>query len=139
LHNTFIEQGIPVYSAGHAHDQDFVDRFYDIIRHFKYSMSNAIGSYTYYSVELGIPFSLFGPGAQMINVSDPNLPVGVFDIYAVDKPAHVLFQGLQYSITPEQHQYVTYNLGIDQGITRVDFVTLLHAAYRNRTFGSVTR
>ena len=54
----YLEAGIPVYTAGNEADVRFVKRFYNIIKHFKYTMAPEIGSACLYSVDLGIPFAI---------------------------------------------------------------------------------
>jgi predicted O-methyltransferase YrrM len=60
LHNIFYENGFYVTSAGHAKDPKFVERFYNILSSCKYSTSNSIMSSTFYAVDFGLPFFLYG-------------------------------------------------------------------------------
>ena len=39
-------------------------------------MSNTMGSYAYYSCEMGVPFSLYGNRPKNINISNPYYPKG---------------------------------------------------------------
>ncbi len=56
----YKEYGIPVLSAGPRHDPEFVDRFYDILRAARFTTSNSASTVTLYSVEMGIPFFVYG-------------------------------------------------------------------------------
>lgn len=68
----FLDNDIPVYTAGNAFDVRFAERFYDILKNFRYTMSNLAGSYVYYSVEMGIPFTIYGIKPKYLNVSLPS-------------------------------------------------------------------
>ena len=77
----FIDKGINVYCAGHYSDLDFVDNFYSIIRNFKYTTGNMVGSHAYYAVEMGIPYFLYGPSPCYNNFGgDPARKSGTYSI-----------------------------------------------------------
>ena len=59
-HAIFEQAGFEVVTNGYIGDFDFVEIFYDTIRRFRYTTSNHTGSYAYYSLEMGIPFFLYG-------------------------------------------------------------------------------
>lgn len=63
----FLEKNIPVFCSGHMKDYDFPLNFYNIIKNFKFSTSNAIGSYAYYSIEMGIPYFMYGKAPSIYN------------------------------------------------------------------------
>lgn len=86
-HIPFLENGFNVYTAGHTVDPDFVDNFYEILRHHKYATSNDLcGSSLLYAAEFGLPtfiyamdsFNSFRKGERFsaIGVSEDN-----FDSY----------------------------------------------------------
>ena len=65
-HEIFLKNGFNVYSAGHCCNPDFVDNFYEILRHHKYATSNAIvATNLLYSIDFDIPTFIYG-----INESD---------------------------------------------------------------------
>src|SRR5690606_30486822 len=66
-HRLFEEAGFRCVTAGHMFNKDFISNFYKIVTNFKYSLSNDIGSHTFYSIELVIPFSLMGDPAKVQN------------------------------------------------------------------------
>ena len=55
-HIPYLRRGLPVYTAGHLFDTQFIPKFYEILSHFKYTTGNDIGSHTIYSLEMGIPY-----------------------------------------------------------------------------------
>ena len=128
----FQEYKIPVYTAGYYFDQRFTERFYNILRNFKYATSNIPGSYLFYSVEMGIPFSLYGEKQKYVNKGDPNLPLGEFDPYKTSnlyKEAHRLFEGLNTKITPEQYSFVENSLGLKDGVDRPHMRHILYTSF----------
>ncbi len=68
LHSIFLEEGFPVYCAGHMYDDGFTERFYRILSRHKYVTSNEVGTASFYAVEMGLPFFLWGEQeVSMIN------------------------------------------------------------------------
>lgn len=133
-HRPYMENGLPVYTAGDTADVFFGDRLYEVLRHFKYTMSNEPGSYAYLSVEMGIPFSLWGEEAKAFNLSDPNLPKG--DLTAARAGDFVrplaLFSGIHTRITPEQKEFVEFSLGVHDGISGEELGRIFREAYQKR-------
>ncbi|NTW34198.1 MAG: hypothetical protein HGB12_16535, partial [Bacteroidetes bacterium] len=50
LDRIFISKGFNVVTAGNQYEVDYVQKFYKILRNYKYTMSNLIGSYVFYSL-----------------------------------------------------------------------------------------
>ena len=130
-HKIFMKHNIPVYTAGNAFDQRFAERFYDILKNYKYTTSNMIGSYTYYSIEMGIPFSLYGKEAKYENKGNANMVIGemplnlFYDYYKISET----FKGLYKIITEDQKKIAEISLGINEGISRIEMAKLLYYAY----------
>ncbi|WP_310446570.1 hypothetical protein [Thiobacillus sp.] len=61
IHKKLRKYGVPLVTAGALNSQGFVDRFYSLLYQFKYASSSNIGSHTFYILEAGIPFFLYGP------------------------------------------------------------------------------
>ncbi|WP_226389031.1 hypothetical protein [Penaeicola halotolerans] len=59
-HLPFIDNGFTCVTAGHMYNTEFIDNFYQILTNHKYALSNQIGSHTFYTLDLGVPFSLIG-------------------------------------------------------------------------------
>ena len=130
-HEDYIRAGFDVFTAGHYLDYDFAERFYSIIRKFEYSTSNVVGSYTYYSVEMGFPFFIYGGPPQYVNIGDDNIPMGEYNLYEqfdLYRKAHDLFAGVTTSITEEQEAFVTMSLGLQHGISRWKMARVLYYA-----------
>lgn len=80
-HTPFLKRGIAVTTAGHIADPDFAVTFYDILRQHCYCTSNMAGSYTFYAIEMGIPFFLHGEPPLFNNHGhDHNRPLGTYTL-----------------------------------------------------------
>jgi len=73
----YQKHGFKVVSAGKKlrGSLSFVKNFYKILSSHRYSTSNEVGSYTFYSVEMSIPFFLLGEEPLILNKdgNDPNV------------------------------------------------------------------
>lgn len=77
----FLANNIPVVTAGHIADPNFTQNFYSILRNHQYSTSNQISSCAFYSIEMNIPFFLYGQSPMFNNFGgDHNRPLGNFDL-----------------------------------------------------------
>lgn len=129
LHKKFLAAGFEVFTAGNIYDDAFSERFYSIIKNFKYSTSNLLGSYTYYCVEMGIPFFIYGQEPEYINKDDLAVPLGKFDPYQQfdsHRNAHDLFFTVTTEITEEQRTFVNTNLGVYDGLGRLQMAAVLY-------------
>lgn len=127
----YINNGFPVYTAGDYQDCRFVERFYNILKNFKYATSNELGSYIYYAVEMGIPFSVFGNKPRYYNVVNKDFPVGEYDFDNQKEynKIYKLFEGFHTEITQEQKEYIIENLGLNKGISRLQMAYILYKNY----------
>jgi FkbM family methyltransferase len=80
-HIPFLERGMAVVTTGHMADPDFATTFYAILRRHRYCTSNMVGSYTFYAVEMGLPFFIHGVPPVFDNHGhDHNRPVGPYTV-----------------------------------------------------------
>lgn len=133
-HLPYMEAGFEVFTAGHNYDNRFTERFYDILKKFKYTTSNFIGSYTFYSVEMEIPFFLYGAKTKLYNLNNKDMPQGHIneeELYPEYKEANALFRYDRFAniITDEQKKFVEQELGITHGISRLKMSYLLYSAW----------
>ena len=138
-YKVFMKYGIPVYTAGNGSDYRFIERFYEIIRKFKYATSDIVGSYLYYAVEMGIPFFIFGEHPIFENKGNIHFEIGALDFLKV-YPEYLktlnLFVGLFETITNEQRQLVERDLGIRNGISRWKMARVLYMSFLRFIFSS---
>lgn len=130
VHDVFLRKGIPVYTAGNAADIRFAERWYDIVRNFSYSTSNMIGSYSFYSVEMGIPFFICGDRPLLLNNSDANIPIGTYFYEDTDhySKAMLFFKDNNDVAAEDRLKFVEYHLGVYDSIGRVKVFAILVAA-----------
>ncbi|MBD0260991.1 MAG: hypothetical protein ICV83_35165 [Cytophagales bacterium] len=132
LHKIFMKHGFPVYSAGHPQDYRFTQRFYEILRQFRYSTSNLVMSCLFYSVEMGIPHFLYGSKPLFVNKGDTNLATGKYDPenqFPRMRQVVKMFEGIHAHITGEQRKLVTEELGLREGMSRLRMAVLLRYLY----------
>lgn len=133
LHKIFFRHGIPVYTAGTPFDYRFTERFYSILRNFKYTTSNIIGSYVFYAVEMNIPFFLFGfPPEYRTNTNSELADVALDCVNTKDYIIEHLnknFSSLCEYITTEQKQLVESTLGLNDGVSRLRMAQILYFNY----------
>lgn len=103
----YIENGFKVVCAGHRHSAQFAEKFYNILKKHKYSTSNALGSYVLYSVEMGIPFYLYGDNVSYLG------PNGTEKKESIRPHAVALFDVEldNVKITDEQKEFVINESG----------------------------
>jgi hypothetical protein len=134
LDKIFIEKGYKVFSAGDPFKKEFPLNMYNILKNYRFTMSNLLGSYAFYSVEMGIPFSLYGEEPKYRNTGDPNVEMGAFTSYKNEityQRANHLFSGLNKQITSEQKKFVDYELGKVDSISRLRAWYLLYKSLWN--------
>jgi hypothetical protein len=132
LGKLFEEKGFKVLSADKVNSTRFLEHFYNNLKNYKYALSNLIGSYTFYAVEMGIPFSLYGEEPKYVNKGDTNIEMGAYESYKGQKTyqqAVHLFSGEYTAITQEQKHFVEYELGMYTTISRWKTAFLLYKAY----------
>jgi hypothetical protein len=131
LHKTLRKHGIPLVTAGTTNSQDFVDRFYSLTSHFRYATSPNVGTHTYYLLESGIPFFLFGDhpsyqikGSQVVKDGAQNISdYGDAEDQEQLERLKTLLTEKQDEVTPEQYQMVSEYMGLSSGMSR------LHASW----------
>lgn len=132
LDKVFLAEGFRVVSAGSYSSSDFIANFYSILINYRYTISNLIGSYAFYSVDLGIPFSMYGDEPKYYNIKDKNLEIGAYESYKTQptyQKAKSLFVGLHTSIDEQQKYFVDYELGKFTTVSRAKASLLLYKAY----------
>lgn len=132
----FVKNEFKVVSAGDPLDQKFISRFYAILKECCYTTSNIPGSYAYYSVEMGIPFFIYGEMPVWINKSDLNINLGLYDPFksGYGKEVYELFEFENYAercpeISQGQEDFVAKHLGLIDGISRLEMAKLLYTSF----------
>jgi len=124
LHKKLRQHGFPIVTAGNTLSTNFVDRFYDLVKNYSYATAPAWGSYAAYCVELGVPYFHLGERPVLVNIADPNLPMGVtpqyWDSYHEElaKKAEALFRAPVDRVSDEQRAFVEPMLGFGSRLNR---------------------
>ncbi|MFZ3131108.1 MAG: hypothetical protein WA125_08425 [Desulfosporosinus sp.] len=124
----YNKYGFNIVTAGSKYVPgfEFVQKFYEILRSHKYATSNEVGSYSFYAVEMGIPFFILGEPAEIENSGDKTLP-SRFSI--LDHPmgvfATAMFQGPTQVISEEQKKFVEEELGVHDCLSGIELRKLL--------------
>ncbi len=112
LDKIYKKYGFRVFCANYS-DKPFNEAFYDELRKHKYATSNEVGSYTFYTIEMGIPFFLLG---QLPSRGSNN---GVITDGKYGKIAIDLLTGIPRNIiTQELKDFVESELGINDSISK---------------------
>jgi hypothetical protein len=128
----YREAGFSVVTAGSKinNSLDFVKNYYKILSSHNYAASNEVGSYTFYAVEMDIPFFLVGktPVLEMKKgKKDPNVPekYKITD-FGLGKPATTLFStGPVKVISKDQKEFVLKEIGKKDGLSSRDLNKIL--------------
>jgi hypothetical protein len=117
----YKKNGFSVVTAGSRYDVNFCKNFYQQLSQHKYSTSNVVGSYTFYAIEMGIPFFILGGEPTLFNIAnkDPLLPeVSKISDFKGGRFAMSLFStGATKLISKEQMDYVLNHLGVNDCIS----------------------
>lgn len=122
LYKLLRPYNIPIVSAGNTLSPFFVDRFYNLLSHFRYATSPYGGSELFYCYEFGTQFFIYGSKPEYINISDPNLPIGKLENLDItsqksDYLKMQLFRNLNPEPTAEKTDFVIAALGLDSKIS----------------------
>ncbi len=132
IYKFFLQEDIPVYTAGSAYDIRFAQRFYAILNNFSWTTGTTLGSNVWYSVEAGIPFFLYGKKESYYNVSDANVEKGLYEsFYKTNEYERVskLFTHNSGAVTLEQKNEAEKYLGINTTISRHKLSILLYISF----------
>lgn len=124
----YKKRGYDVVCAGKPDSSDFVERYYNILRNYKYAISNNVGTYTFYSVEMGIPFFLIGNEPRYQYKSIRGDLKGSYKLSDGENgsKAYALFStGPVTSITNAQRVYVEQEMGVNDWLSNDELHTLL--------------
>jgi hypothetical protein len=138
-HLEYRKYGLPIVTLGDTSNIYFVDEFYKMVMQFKYASSNTKGSQLFFCIEMGIPYFLFGEKPELLNISDPNLPNGIYaptqkcakEMIALEEK---LFGELRDEVTLEQRIFVEWRLGMTADICRFEAMAIVWKEFF-RNFG----
>lgn len=117
-HTELRHYGFQIVTAGNTSSPFFVDRFYEMIRSFRYATSNKPGSELFYCEELGVRYFVYGQEPLLINRSHSQVPLGphvpreASHIERKDR-MHRLFSQFPPKQTQEKNSFVEEIIGLE--------------------------
>ena len=131
----YIDNGFEVVTAGNVSDQRFQKRLYKIISNSKFITSNEISTITFLSVEIRIPFFLYGVKPTVIILSaNEDYQKGI-----IQEPEHPQYSFLKKKLTIRDDfileayddktiKMVEDILGLNCGVSRKKMTYILYSA-----------
>jgi hypothetical protein len=111
----YAERGLSIVSAGHIYDDQFLLRFHDLARRFRYACTNKIGTHLFQTVASGCRF-FFLPSSDIDWSVPPDRLASIGRInpgYAeTEAEAQRLFASPVEEITPAQLEFAERFLGV---------------------------
>jgi hypothetical protein len=136
----YRKMGFKVACAGpkFVNSLDFPRRFYEILSSHKYATSNAIGSYAFYAIDLGIPFFLTGPRPKLINQGDKDVNLLGVERHGeteFHKKVYGLFStGPAEKISKKQADFVADEMGVNDCLSGKKLGLLLRKYYKQNNY-----
>lgn len=127
----YRKMGFKVVTTGSKlnNSLSFVKNFYDILSNNKYAASNDVGSYTFYAIDMGLPFFLIGDVPLLLNSELKDMNIGKqcrIEDFSIGKKTRKLFStGPAKTISKTQSQFVTDELGIRDCLSPAKMKSLL--------------
>jgi len=116
----------------------FVRNFYKLLRDHRFATSNKVGTYTFYAVNLEIPFFLAGETPMLLNenLSDKNISTKILvERSIVGRNATKLFStGPVRAISAEQYQFVDAEMGVNDHLSSEALRRLLWQKFRDNNY-----
>jgi len=135
--NIYRKAGFKVVTAGPRFKKglQFAKNFYKILSTNQYATSNEIGSFTFYALDMGIPFFLTGEIPLNINTQGLNKDMGetarIDQQYFGRKAIKMFSTGPITKILPHQRKFADDEMGLDDCLAPKQMNELLWN-YRNR-------
>lgn len=126
----YRKAGFSVVTAGRKYKigLSFVKNFYEILSSYQFVSSNEVGSYTFYAIDLGMPFFLLGEYPLKVNISgnkDMGKTTKINENY-YGRLAHKIFStGPTTQIRPEQAKFVSDEMGKEDCLSSSKMNSLL--------------
>jgi len=107
--------GYNVFTAGKIFSDRFLPNFFNILKNYEFSLSNKLGTYILYSIEMGIPFSLVGKEPNYFNHSNDKNKPQYYKIsdYEFGRKVIKIFSGINTKINTDQRNIVKEESGED--------------------------
>ena len=134
-HLEILKRGYPILTAGNQYSWNyFIDRFYDIICHFKYATSNSGGSDLMYCTEMGLEYFILGKEPSHEYKGNNKERKKYFakrnkKLNEIDKKKRNLFHYESQAGKKEKHDFIKKCLGLNTSVSKKTFKKLLMKEY----------
>lgn len=119
LHLDLAKYGLPIITLGETSSQYFVERFYDMVKRFKFATSSTGGSELLYCEELGVKYFIIGEeptetdaSGQIVKNSEEYLTYQPMSMN-IEEAKAALFRQFPPTETQEKLIFVSDLLGLD--------------------------
>ena len=124
----YPNRGLSIFSCGHMYDRNFMVRFHDLCRNFRYTVSNKIGTHLFQSVASGCSFFFLesSPIDYEIPASERKNCSQFRPLFkAAEAKAQALFAEPVSKVTHEQREFVDYYLGTPHQLSRAEMQRMI--------------
>jgi hypothetical protein len=151
IYKNFIDKGMTVYCAGHMCEINFPVNFYRILQQFIYSTSNFSCSSGYYSIEMGIPFFIYGDIPSYFNhgnqpgfVENQETPllnenIKAYEIIKKEIKMTTYDLNSDISISPDLKKYIEQKLGCSETYKPFRIYLIFWKRYIRLLVGNIVR
>tara|TARA_A100001234_G_scaffold209193_1_gene207828 strand:+ start:572 stop:1456 length:885 start_codon:yes stop_codon:yes gene_type:complete len=125
--------GYNVLTPGKVFDNNYPKKFYEIVSKYSHAISNQLGSYTLYCIDINIPFYLVDEAPKFTNFGgDKNVPYK-YEIkdYKFAKEIIPLFTKLTDKPNFDQKKMVNSELGVNTRIDETELRKILIKSLKN--------
>lgn len=139
LEQFYRQKGFDVVCSTAGTGKPAYESFYEQLRHFKFATSNEPGSYSFYAVEMGIPFFILGELAVRDNTQNRSidLPNGTYTLrdFPAGDEAYAMFSGRPWNeISKEQQEYVLDETGMRNCASSSELAQLIEEISKQQSF-----
>jgi hypothetical protein len=140
----YEKYGFKVVSAGPKFfsSLSFVKNFYKIITKHQFVASNEVGNYTFFAVDLGLPFFIVSDVVEVTNRSGKDLNIGdklhITDLRMGRKAMELFNTGPQKTISKPQIEYVKSETGTEDCLSPAEMRKML-LNYADSSFAAIVR
>lgn len=157
VHQELMRRGLQCVTIGHSSRPDFIETFYETVRHYKFAVSNNMSTALLYCCDLGIPSSVYGVSPREFyfhrsyldklseslrlsmpqdvrgQIDDDGLLVSFTDAMVWFQNTRIykvsaVFEKLSQDITFDQKMITIEDLGLENGITRFQAALVFYTA-----------
>ena len=139
-HEKYRKYGFPIITLGNTSSIYFVDEFYKAVTQFKYATSNTPGTQSYFCIEMGMPYFLFGESPTLlIHNTSSGIQKGIYKAndeieQEITDLEYEIFRPMNDAVSIEQKIFVEYFLGLGSKISRFRMSYIIWLEFLKKTY-----